>query len=84
MQACLDGKKIEYKYKRNCKPQWVATNVDLNFDWHHYDYRIKPEPMVVWVNIYEKNLYAYKTMDDAEKGSLNTTKKSVKFIEVIE
>ena len=46
-QAYFDGAKIQFMYK-------VWTDVESpHFDWYETDYRIKPEPMVLYIAIYD-------------------------------
>lgn len=47
--AFKNGKKIE------CRNKVCGTWVDATPDWnfYHYDYRVKPEPMELWVNVYD-------------------------------
>ncbi len=48
MQAFADGKTIEY---RNALERWEPIKDPL-WNWTNFDYRIKPEPKVIWVNEY--------------------------------
>ena len=59
-KAFLDGLEIEIESSRgNGSGEWLKLSpFQLNnyvFLWNHNDYRIKPEPMEFWVNIYEKD-----------------------------
>ncbi len=54
MQAYVDGEEIEYA-KRGIPGvgtacSWDSHDYTPNFDWHNYDYRIKPKPREVWVS----------------------------------
>ena len=48
MQAALDGKQVEFKFNGS---EWGRCLVNPNFGWTDYDYRIKPEPLELWVNV---------------------------------
>ena len=55
MQAYVDGEEIEYA-KRDIPGvgtacSWDSHGYTPNFDWHNYDYRIKPKPREFWVRI---------------------------------
>jgi hypothetical protein len=53
MQAFLDGKTIEYKYEQN---QWnEIIGSEPIWDWGNFDYRVKPEPVTGYMNVYEEN-----------------------------
>ena len=52
MQAALDGKEIE----KQTDDEWYQLLVEpelMSFDWAHYDYRIKQEPMEFYAVILE-------------------------------
>jgi hypothetical protein len=46
IQAHKEGKKLECKCKAIVHDGWVSAPVPL-FDFHRFDYRVKPEPRVV-------------------------------------
>lgn len=81
MQAFEDGKEVELEGSI----QWLPAN-NPNWNWAETNYRVKPEPMVLYVNIYddgERHTYkneshAIKMYDHREKG-----RAAVKFIESI-
>jgi hypothetical protein len=62
MQAYEDGARIEHTVKDKTLP-WLLTDEPL-WDWDAYEYRVKQEPLTVWVNVYEKNgdltFYSYE------------------------
>lgn len=51
LTAHRDGKKIEsrYKFRPGGDTKWYAFG-GCDFDFRDYDYRVKPEPKVIWVN----------------------------------
>lgn len=49
MQAFAEGKEVEWRW-RDGEPWRPTTSPGWNRD---QQYRIKPEPMVVWVSVYE-------------------------------
>lgn len=79
--AFKNGKKIEARHK--IMGDWhVAIPA---WDFHQFDYRVKPEPMELWVNVYESgDHYVYTAK---EKALLHAHKhclrKAVLFREVI-
>ena len=85
MQACLDGKEIEYISTTRYGGELWSKSSNHNFNWDVYDYRIKPEPMVLWINTEESDhiCYGYRRIEDAERLA-TSPKKFRKFIEVIE
>ena len=67
--AWAEGKKIEYKW--DYKSRWYDTDRPIwNEDVH---YRIKPEPVTLWVNEYEWGLGA---LQDNKFDALNLVEKN--------
>ena len=56
MQAYVDGAEIEYSARTipgvGHGVVWGSHDHGPNFDWHHYEYRIKPVPCEGWVEKY--------------------------------
>lgn len=52
MQAALDGKEIESKWLQKGNPEWKSEDM-LVFNWVCFDYRIKPEPLEIYIDIYD-------------------------------
>ena len=81
MQAALDGKEVEYDHGNgfweSCSPTW---------DWASWDYRIKPEPMECWVNVYPEGCtYIHDSKEAAEnRKETGVEMKTIKVREVIE
>ena len=51
MQAALDGKKVE-RYVGVSFGWVVLTNpCEVEYDWCNQKYRVKPEPLELWVNV---------------------------------
>lgn len=80
--AFKNGKKIE------CRNKVCGTWVDATPDWnfYHYDYRVKPEPMELWVNVNNPPLYnvAYSSKANAlHYANVDCLRKAVLFREVI-
>lgn len=90
MQAALDGEQIEFRSKSTDSPVgWIPVRErggdTLEWRWGLYEYRIKPEPLTVWVNIYESRLGTpYCSKEEAEANSSCGLIRTAKFIEVIE
>lgn len=49
LEAYLDGKIVEY-YNTSFE-EWRHATCPI-WDFQSYDYRVKPEPLCVWVNVY--------------------------------
>ena len=85
-QAFLDGTEVVSRYL-GCKEDtvWDDCMGCNNFDWGNYDFKIKPKPMVRYINIYSGNLgeCLYKSYGDA-KNSLDTNGRTIKFIQVMD
>ena len=83
MTACLDGKEIEMFCDLGV---WVTRKTPF-FNWKDIDYRIKPEPITIWVNIHNSTFNAHKSEARAKAvaSSLTASERiAVKFVEVIE
>ena len=79
LTAAKDGKAIQTKVTEG----WVdAPNPKWCFDC--CDYRIRPEPKVIWVNEYENSLSAHHTKERAMNYESGSTRVAVKYIEVTE
>lgn len=50
MQAFVAGKTIEHRYGRG--DEWSELGCPT-WNWAVYDYRVKPEPQVRYVNVYK-------------------------------
>ena len=83
--AQKDGKAIQCALREQVtNPLWIETRPGALLNFQVAIYRIKPEPMVIWVSVYPHHLggvYLSKEAADAARGSDSTARK---FIEVIE
>lgn len=80
--AFKNGKKIESRNK--VIGGWTDSNPDWNF--FCFDYRVKPEPIELWVNVYNPPFYnvAYSSKEKAlHHASQDCVRKAVLFREVI-
>lgn len=67
MQACLEGKTIEWRPLGNDQP-WQETQCP-GWKWCECDYRVKPpEPRVIYVNEYPNYVKAHLTEDAARQA----------------
>ena len=80
MQAALDEKEIEVlRYDSDI---WIIC-YKPSFNWDINDYRIKPEPLEGWFNIYkDKAIGLYETKEEAEEGAHNVIIKTLKMRQV--
>ena len=81
--AFKNGKKIEARHK--AMGDWhVAVPA---WDFHQFDYRVKPEPMELWVNVYEDgSIGTFSDVRDAIRIGIkckDTVRRAVLFREVI-
>ena len=85
MQAFLDGAALEIKYENGEWYPWTLGD-EPQWSWDTNEFRVKPMPMVVWVNVYDDGgLFIHET----EASALNDAGESadriaVKFMEVME
>ena len=86
MQAALDGKEIEFNFGSG----WSGFIEDSPvWDWNTNDYRIKQDPMVRYVVVFDDGNNSgrtYKTKEAAvrEWGELTSFKRVIKLVEVTE
>lgn len=79
-QAYLDGKKLQFKGEPG---NWIDFNTADGFH-PLLTYRVKPEPMVVFVNVYEDGIFgdAHHTKQGAlNKAGASVVRVAVKFVE---
>jgi hypothetical protein len=86
----LEGKEIQYRAKGATCP-WVNKvlvneTTEIYFDIQGSDYRLKPEPRVIWLNEYKSGMmYLHLTSEEAEKMCKPNNLVSIrKFIEVLD
>jgi len=80
MQAFADGKKIEFL---NVNGEWTPASKPT-WDWGTYDYRVKHEPRVIWVNEYLGTTscgIAYSNELVAKEASITCTRAAVRYVE---
>ena len=84
LQGKEDGKEIEY-WDFN---QWRSLRVigeDVMPNFNLSKYRVKPEPLVMYVNVYSAQRYLYDSRDAAEHGAASgVIRTAVKMIEVVD
>ena len=67
MQAFVDGKEIQCRSHNHS--HWKYANPDWNFT--NCEYRVKPEPKEVWINMYPDRAFAsvaWASEDDAKES----------------
>jgi len=83
IQAYAEGKTIQVRHK-DIVPEWVSlTTCAFDEGW---EYRIKPEPKVIYVNEYEEGRRFFETKLEALDGPNSCgdgaiLRKAVKYIE---
>jgi len=83
MQAFEGGAEIESKAERR-EGAWFYAD-DPCWDWVDYNYRIKPEPLVLWVNVIPgQEPQAYTREMRAVQELKFDVGRTIKMIEVIE
>lgn len=95
LQVYKAGKKIQLA-SRNSNPRKWCTVSPLNheFNFISYDYRVKPEPLVIYANVYtdfdrggERIGNAISHIREevlAANGACDAVRRGAKFVEVIE
>ena len=87
-QAYLDGADVQCCHTGNDSYVSLDHYSEPDFNWMINDFRVKPKPMEIWVNIYSNGQFClHDTKEEAERlASIGTSARrdAVKFIEVIE
>jgi len=83
MEAYEDGAKIEHTVQHQNLP-WLNINKP-SWDWTRYEYRVKPEPLTFWVNVYPDGTHGatWCSKQEAIRAETKSTR-TVKMQEVIE
>ena len=81
MQAYLDGKIIEYRLSDESSYHLIDREKEVNWDWGHVEYRVKPKPMTVYMKKCDDYTmkfvcWAYSPIPDYDKDP-----NMVKFVE---
>ena len=79
VQALAEGKKVEYK---DVDGDWITPR-EISFYADPDRYRVKPEPIVMWANVYEGYVACHETRENAENSARNTLIKCVKLVEEV-
>ncbi|MFA6336316.1 MAG: hypothetical protein WCX48_12350 [Bacteroidales bacterium] len=61
-QAFIDGKKIEYR-RLGSEVGWVR-DIDPDFLWHKYEYRVEVEPRVIYLREDKGQLSSFNWLDE--------------------
>lgn len=80
IQHHRDGGKVEWKYKESTQWKLFGGNLE-HMDFCNCDYRPKPEPMVIYIQVFNDNSVRYH---GTQKPPHNPKVKVKKFIEVTE
>jgi len=85
IQAYAEGKYIQARDEAT--DLWFdVSSEDIYFENDYIEYRIKPEPKVIYVNEYKNHAYGYDTKEQAEEkhcGCIDCepVRKAVRYIE---
>lgn len=80
IQAYTEGKTIQYK---GCSGKWADVNEPAFLD--SYSYRVKPEPIERWVNVYVGGEeYTFKSNVDAEYHASRCYLDLVRIVHLVE
>ena len=85
MQAAKEGKAIQYwaRCNRGTDENWRGAPNPI-WNWVAYDYRVKPEPRRVWVNMYGNCMgSAHASREQAAADAVVGCVECVEFVEVV-
>lgn len=90
LQAAVDGKPIQFRRKYNSLSEWTNKNlmIDGEFNFIDIEYRVKPDPRVMFVVIDSIGQVMASGFDDAHGAEGHRDKwypksEVVKFVEVL-
>lgn len=86
MQAALQGKTIQMKLRdAETWTDWRCPNSELCWNWGATVYRVKPEPIVGYFNVYEDGAFGfmYRTAEEARRHQFPGGR-VVRMMEVVE
>lgn len=72
MQAYVDGKEIEFRHLREGKFFELKDPSSPSWDFHTFEYRIKPSPKVIWVNEYPDDAIGVHATQEKAKQSASS------------
>ena len=83
--AFKNGKKIQYRHKHDKHAIWRDCGSNIAWQFWDVDYRVKPEPMELWVNVYDDGSGIGYTNEASALNRAGTyfARKAVLFREVI-
>lgn len=84
LQAAKEGKKIKRKPHGEGYAAYVVDNLIHKFDFITGIYEIVPEPMEIWVNVYQDVVFAHTSKDSALYSQKPSVLRTVKFREVLD
>ena len=89
LQAKKAGKQIQLASRQHDPRTWLDVSCNGHrFNFSNYDYRVKPEPRVIWINEHQgqtdKYDLLYSSRDEAVANTRNNSiRVAVKFVEVV-
>ena len=88
LQAFKEGKMIQVRRRSNDAGDWVGVEGGTAWDWHTFDYRIKPaEPRRFWLNWYPAlgrwSSSCYDSRERAASVARHESSQQIEFVEVV-
>ena len=90
LQAMRDGKTIQVESDNGPQPCWEDRDEECEDelpDFYNLEYRVKPEPIEFWVNIYPPphgSACLHETEEEANRNRCGASSRTIKVREVIE
>ena len=87
LQAFKEGKAIQFRDSGNSSTDenWGCA-LKPSWDWVTFDYRVKPEPRRIWVNMYVNDRTPrthFYTLEEAQHAASPDCIESVMFVEAV-
>ena len=82
MQAFEDGKAIFERLLYH-GAEWKSCEYPI-WNWSSREYKVKEEPIVLWVNVYDYGMHIHDSKADAKKCLSSKGGKTIKFRQVME
>ena len=68
IKAHRDGKSIQSRSRNSTDDSWYLCERTPTWNFGAYDYRVKPEKQVMYVNVYEgSDCFSYKSREESDR-----------------
>jgi hypothetical protein len=84
VSAHKEGKTIQYRERRDRAWITYSHNDVLYWNFVCYEYRVKPEPITYYANVYPGETTFYSTLESANEHATDRRIRCAKLVEVLD